>query len=140
VPVDTARRVVPDLIEFGQVRRGWIQIVPRQLFPQLVDYADLPVDRGILISEVVPGGNADEAGLRGGDESRAVRYGSTIIYLGGDIIIEVDGTEIQSIANLYEALEDNKPGEDVSVTYMRGNRERTTTVTLSERPERFQWD
>jgi S1-C subfamily serine protease len=140
VPVDTARRVVPDLIEFGQVRRGWIQIVPRQLFPQLVDYANLPVNRGILISEVVPGGNADRAGLRGGEDSRAVRYGSTIIYLGGDIIVEVDGTEIQSIANLYEALEDNKPGEEVSVTYMRGNRERTTTVTLVERPERFQWD
>ena len=140
VPVDTARRVVPDLIEFGKVRRGWIQIVPRQLFPQLVSYADLPTDQGILISEVVPGGNADRAGLRGGDESRAVRYGSTIIYLGGDIIIGVDGTAVRSIANLYEALEDNKPGEEVQVTYLRGNRERTTTVVLSERPERFQWD
>ena len=140
VPVDTARRVVPDLIEYGKVRRGWIEIVPRQLFDQLVDYADLPTDRGILVSEVVPGGNADEAGLRGGDDDRAVRYGSTIIYLGGDIIIEVDGTRIESIANLYEALEDNKPGEEVEVTYLRGNRERTTTVELSERPERFQWD
>lgn len=140
VPVDTARRVVPDLIEFGQVRRGWIDIVPRQLFPQLVEYADLPVERGILVSEVVAGGNAAAAGLRGGSESRAVRYGSTIIYLGGDIITEVDGTEVQSLANLYEALEDNKPGEEVDVTYVRGSRERTTTVELTERPERFQWD
>ncbi|MFO7782388.1 MAG: trypsin-like peptidase domain-containing protein [Spirochaetia bacterium] len=140
VPVDTARRVVPDLIEFGKVRRGWIDIVPRQLFPQLVDYANLPTDRGILISEVIPGGNAERAGLRGGEESRAVRYGSTIIYLGGDIIIGVDGTPVRSIANLYEALEDNKPGEEVSVTYVRGSRERTATVELSERPERFQWD
>ncbi|MFP4372947.1 MAG: S1C family serine protease [Spirochaetaceae bacterium] len=140
VPVDTARRVVPDLIEFGAVRRGWIDIVPRQLFSQLVDYANLPVERGILISEVIPGGNAERAGLRGGDRRRAVRYGSTVIYLGGDIIIEVDGTPVATIANLYEALEDNKPGEEVSVTYLRGNRERTTTVELSERPERFQWD
>jgi S1-C subfamily serine protease len=140
VPVDTARRVVPDLIEFGKVRRGWIDIVPRQLFPQLVDYANLPTDRGILISEVLPGGNAERAGLRGGEENRAVRYGSTIIYLGGDIIVEVDGTPVRSIANLYEALEDNKPGEEVSVTYIRGSRERTATVELSERPERFQWD
>ncbi|NBB90153.1 MAG: trypsin-like serine protease [Spirochaetes bacterium] len=140
VPVDTARRVVPDLIQFGKVRRGWIDIVPRQLFPQLVEYADLPTDRGILISEAIPGGNADQAGLRGGDKARAVRYGSTVIYIGGDIIVEVDGTPVRSIANLYEALEDNKPGEEVSVTYLRGNRERTTTVELSERPERFQWD
>ncbi len=140
VPVDTARRVVPDLIEFGRVRRGWIQIVPRQLFPRLVQYADLPVDQGVLISDVVEDGNADRAGLRGGERSQAVRYGSTIIYLGGDIIVEVDGTPVRSLENLYEALEDNRPGEEVTVEYIRGGRRRETSVVLSERPEQFQWD
>lgn len=140
VPVDTARRVVPDLIEFGRVQRGWIEIVPRQLFPRLVQYADLPVDQGVLVSEVVDGGNADQAGLRGGDPSRAVRYGSTIIYLGGDIIVEVDGTAVRSLENLYEALEDNRPGESVEVAYMRRGRRRETSVVLSERPEQFQWE
>ena len=140
VPVDTARRVVPDLIEFGRVRRGWIQIVPRQLFPRLVQYADLPVDQGVLVSEVVEDGNADRAGLRGGERSQAVRYGSTIIYLGGDIIVEVDGTPVRSLENLYEALEDNRPGEEVTVEYIRGGRRRETSVVLSERPEQFQWD
>mgnify|MGYP006286040135 CR=1 FL=1 len=140
VPVGTARRVVPDLLEFGYVRRGWIDIVPRALFPQLVDYADLPVSEGILVSEVVPGGNADEAGLRGGSERRAVRYGRTVIYLGGDIIIAVDGQPVESIANLYEALEDNRPGDTVEVEYIRNGSRRTTEITLSERPERLQWD
>lgn len=140
VPVDTARRVVPDLLELGYVRRGWIDIVPRALFPQLVDYANLPVSEGILISEVVPGGNADEAGLRGGSERRAVRYGRTVIYLGGDIIVGVDGAPVESIANLYEALEDNRPGDTVEVEYIRNGNRRTTEVTLSERPERLEWD
>lgn len=140
VPVNTARRVVPDLIEYGVVRRGWIDVVPRQLFPQLVEYASLPVSEGILISEVVPGGNADAAGLRGGSRSNAVRYGRTIIYLGGDIIVEVDGTPVSSIANLYEALEDNRPGETVRVAYIRGRRRAEVDIVLSERPERFQWD
>jgi S1-C subfamily serine protease len=140
VPVDTARRVVPDLLEFGYVRRGWIDIVPRALFPQLVEYADLPVREGILISEVIPGGNADEAGLRGGSERRAVRYGRTVIYLGGDIIVAVDDLPVESIANLYEALEDNRPGDTVEVEYIRNGSRRTTEVTLSERPERLQWD
>ncbi len=140
VPIDTARRVVPDLIQFGVVRRGWIDIVPRQLFPQLVRYADLPVGQGVLISEIIPGGNAEKAGLRGGDPDNAVRYGNTIIYLGGDIIVEVDGHAVATIANFYEALEDNAPGEEVRVVSLRGRRERSTTVVLSERPERFQWD
>ncbi len=140
VPIDTARRVVPDLIQFGMVRRGWIEIVPRQLFPQLVRYADLPVSRGVLVSEVIPGGNAAAAGLRGGSPENAVRYGNTVIYLGGDIIVEVDDYPVETVANLYEALEDNAPGEEVTVVYIRGRRERSTNLVLSERPERFQWD
>ncbi len=140
VPVATARRVVPDLLEFGYVRRGWIDIVPRAIFPQLVDFADLPVRQGILISEVIPEGNADRAGLRGGRENRAVRYGRTVIYLGGDIIVAIDGQPVASIANLYEALEDNRPGDVVEVEYLRNGNRRRTELTLSERPERLQWE
>ena len=140
VPVDTARRVVPDLIELGVVRRGWIQIVPREIIPQIAAIDKLPAYRGLLVSQVDPEGNADQAGLRGGSADRAVRFGRTIIYLGGDIIIEVDGTEVNSVANFYEALEDNLPGETVSVIYLRNNRRRETTVALVERPARLQWD
>ncbi len=140
VPVNTARRVIPDLIEFGVVQRGWIDVIPRQLFPRLVQYARMPVEEGLLISEVVPGGNAAEVGLRGGDRDDAVRYGRTVIYLGGDIITAVDGMAVSSIANLYEALEDNRPGETVSIEYIRGRRRLEAEIVLSERPTRFQWD
>lgn len=136
VPVDTARRVVPELIEFGFVRRGWIDVIAIPLFPDLVRYANLPVSSGLLVSRVIDGGEAEAAGIRGGSTTRAVRYGSDIIYLGGDIIIEIDGTPIQNYAALYEALEDNRPGEEIVVRYLRGGRERETTVTLVDRPER----
>lgn len=140
VPVNTARRVVPDLIEHGQVRRGWIDIVPRQLFPQLVRYAELPVDEGLLIHEVVPGGNADQAGLRGGTRAGAVRYGRTVIYLGGDIITAVDGMPVATLANLYEALEDKRPGDRVTIRYFREGRYLETVISLSTRPAQFNWD
>lgn len=135
VSVDTARRVVPDLMKYGEVKRGWIDIIPVQLFPELVRYADLPVNRGILISRVIKNGNADKADLRGG--TRPVRYGRSTIYLGGDILVEVDGMEVQSLSDLYGALEDNKPGEIVSVVFYRGERKMETTITLSERPDQF---
>ncbi len=140
VPVNTARRVVPDLIEYGVVRRGWIDIIPRPLFPRLVEYAGLSQDAGLLVSEVVPGGNAEEAGLRGGARSEAVRYGRTVIYLGGDIITTVDDVPVASIANLYEALEDKRPGDMVTVEFVRNGRTMETDVRLSERPAQFQWD
>jgi S1-C subfamily serine protease len=140
VPVDTARRVVPDLIEFGTVRRGWIELSPVQLFPQLVRYAGLSVDEGLLVSQVKPDGNAAAAGLEGGNPRRAIQNRGTTIYLGGDVIVEIDGTRIRTLANLFEALEQSRPGETVSVTFVRDGRERQTSVELVDRPSRLRLD
>ncbi len=140
VPVDTARRVVPDLIQFGQVRRGWIEMIPREIIPQLAQYASLPVSEGLLISQVTSGGNAEKAGLVGGSRSAAVRIGATVVYLGGDIVVEVNGVRTKRLSDLFEALEDTRPGDRVSVKYIRDGETRETTVTLSERPSRTQWD
>ena len=133
VPVDTAKRVIPDLIRYGEVRRGWIDIVPVQLFPGLVRYANLTVNRGILVSEVKSNSPAEKAGLRGGNRNRAVRAGRTLIYLGGDIIVKVDKLPVKSLMDLYGALEDNKPGDTVEVEILRGRQRKTLWVTLSER-------
>ena len=61
VPVDTALRVVPDLIKFGMVKRGWIDIKPVQLDANIIRYARLNVSGGIMISETTAGGNAEKA-------------------------------------------------------------------------------
>jgi S1-C subfamily serine protease len=133
VPVDIARRVIPELIEHGKVERGWIDIVPVQLFPALVEYAHLPVRQGLLVSEVTRGGLAQQAGIRGGDRNKGVTYRGHRIYLGGDIIIEVDGLAISGIQDLYAALEDNKPGDTVTVRVNRNNRVFTLRVRLTQR-------
>lgn len=133
VPIATAKRVIPDLLQFGKVRRGWIEITPVQLYPPLVRYANLPVSQGVLVSEVEPGSNAEKAGLLGGDSRKPVRSGRQIIYLGGDVIVEVDGTAVKTLMDLFAALEDNKPGETVKVRVVRGKVEKVLSVTLSER-------
>ena len=136
VPIDTARRVLPELIRHGEVRRGWIDVRPVQLFPRLVRQLNLPVERGILVSEAIAGGNAEAAGLRGGDQQ--VRWGRSLFRVGGDIIVAVDGTVTDTIADLFNALEDNKPGDRVEVVYQRGARRRATTVVLSRRARHVQ--
>ncbi|MEM5948368.1 trypsin-like peptidase domain-containing protein [Spirochaetia bacterium 38H-sp] len=140
VPVDTARRIVPELITKGHVERGWIDIVPVQLFPSLVKYANLTVNRGILVSKVERGSYAEKAGIRGGSQDNAVRYGRSIIYLGGDIIVGIDGQAVATLADMYAALEDNKPGDVVDVIVVRGNKKLTLKVMLSKRPDKFSWD
>lgn len=131
VPVNTARRVVPELIKYGEVNRGWIDIEFIQLFPELVRYAELPVSSGLLVSRVVENSTADKAGIRGGRE--AVRYGRSTFYIGGDIIIKADGITVKTLTDLYSALEDNHPGDKVGLTVLRGKREVELTVELSKR-------
>ncbi|MDR1910170.1 MAG: trypsin-like peptidase domain-containing protein [Spirochaetaceae bacterium] len=133
VPVNTAKRVVAELIEFGRVRRGWIDASMVQLFPALVRYAKLPVSTGLLVSRTKRSGFAEQAGLRQGSEP--VRYGSSVIYLGGDIITRVDGMPVNRLADLYSALEDNKPGERIAVEVLRGGRTIQLEVTLADREE-----
>lgn len=137
-PVDTARRVLPDLIEFGAVRRGWIDIVPVQLEASLVRYANLPVSQGILVSRAIDGGNADAVGIKGG--TTRVRYGRNYIYLGGDIIVQIEDTAVRSLTDFFSALEATKPGDTVEVLFLSNGKERRATVKLSERPESMSWD
>ena len=131
VHVNTARRVVPDLIKNGKVERGWIDIEYIQLFPELVRYASIPVSKGLLVSRVADNSTAEKAGIRGGN--KAVRYGRSTFYIGGDIIIKADGLTIKSLSDLYSALEDNHPGDRVKITVLRGKREVDITVELSNR-------
>lgn len=138
VPVSTAKRVVPDLIKYGMVKRGWIDAEYVQLFPALIEYmkengSPVPIDKGLLISSVRRGTNADRAGLKGG--TTAVRYYQSVFNVGGDILVSVDGTPISSIADLYSALEDNKPGDTVSVQYYRGSKLSNATISLADRNE-----
>ncbi len=138
VPVNTAKRVVPELIKYGMVKRGWIEAELVQLFPSLLEYmkekgSPLPVEKGMLVSIARKGGNADRGGIRGGANS--VRYGQSIFNIGGDVIVSVDGMAVSSIADLYSALEDNKPGETIKVEYYRGNKKIITDVALSDRAE-----
>jgi S1-C subfamily serine protease len=135
VPIDIAKRVVPELIRLGKVDRGWIDVTPVQLFPQLVDYAKLSVTQGLLVSETAPGGLAEKAGILGGNRAKGVRYRGNMIYLGGDIIVEVDGLAITGIQDLYAALESTKPGKVVSVKVNRDGRMVELKVTLARRPK-----
>jgi len=71
--------------------------------------------------------------LKGG--TIAVRYGQSTFNIGGDIITSVDGQKIDSIADLYTALEDNKPGESVWVEFYRGKQKMKVSVTLTEQSQ-----
>ncbi len=132
IPINTVSRIVDELIKYGVVRRGWIDIDFVPVVPAIARAFRLPVQQGILVS--VARSNALTAGIRGGDSSKAVRYGNTIIYGGGDVIVEVNGKKVTGLPDFYALLENTKPGEAVTVKIMRGSQEKTVSVKLVEQP------
>lgn len=137
IPVDTAVSVIPDLIRYGKVVRGWLDITMVQLDASIVEYASLNVSQGILVSQVKNGGKAEKAGLKGGTEK--VQYGSSVIHLGGDVIVAVNGVNVADFADLYGALKSTHPGDVVEVAVIRKGESKTLRIELVQRPETVEW-
>jgi S1-C subfamily serine protease len=139
VPVNTVKRVVPQLIAQGRYAHPWLGVEPLSLTPERAQAfreagMDVPVDKGLLMIEVVPGGPADQAGIRGGD--RIVQLGNVRLPLGGDIITAINGEAVDDLQELTVYLEtQTQVGDTVEVTIFRGSVEQSIAVTLAERPQ-----
>jgi S1-C subfamily serine protease len=133
VASNTAAASVNDIVSYGKVSRGWLDIVPVQLSQSIVDYAGLKVSKGLLVSQIVPGGLADQAGLKAGTQQ--VRYGNSVIYLGGDIITEINGFSITDYNDLFTALSNTRPGDVVQVVVYRNGSYVKLNISLVERTE-----
>jgi S1-C subfamily serine protease len=129
VPVNTAKTVIPQLKSSGKIDRAYLGITSARLTADLAKQLKLPTDKGALVQEVVPGGPSDKAGIRGG---RSVSPNE--IAAGGDLIVELDGRRINSPDDVAAAIADNKPGDRVTVKYLRGGKPKSAVVTLGKRP------
>ena len=136
VPVDTIRRVLPDLLSIGRYRHPWLGIrFGYRLTPGLADSLELPVERGILLVELYRGGPLAVNGGQGAQQEAIL--GNQRIFIGGDILTEIDGRSIASIEALRLLLEtEYKVGDMVNVSLIRGNQKMELEVTLAEEPSR----
>jgi S1-C subfamily serine protease len=130
VPVNTAKEIVPQLKEDGEVERAYLGVTTATVDEQLAEDLNLPVDAGALVQEVVDGGPADKAGLRGGRTALAEG-----LRIGGDLIVTVDGQEVTTSADVAEAILDRKPGDEVEIEFFRGDDRKTVEAELGKRPQ-----
>ena len=119
VPVNTIRRVVPQLLEFGQVRRASLGI---DLF--------FPTRRGMGVAMVNPGGPADRAGIQGLKVRRTTRRvngflvtSETLDRSAADVLLAVDGKPVDSTDDLQIVLDELKPGAEVELTLFRNGQQ-----------------
>ena len=134
VPINTAKEVIPQLKENGKVDRAYLGITTMDA-DAVPDDIRLPAPAGALVQDVVDGGPADEAGLRAGRTQ--VRIGSEVIRVGGDLIVKVDGQDIRESQDVSDAIADNKPGDEITVEFFRGDERQTVRIELGKRPQRI---
>ena len=93
IPVEIALRIAPELIQEGRINRGWIDIDALSLTPNLASQLGIPfVEYGVMITTVLKGGNADLAGLKGGTQRRGIGLGLNSVFVGGDVIVSLNGS------------------------------------------------
>ncbi|MGD0345986.1 MAG: trypsin-like peptidase domain-containing protein [Terracidiphilus sp.] len=130
IPINTAKAVLADLLKYGRVKRPSLGIVSFAIGPDLASQMGLAADSGVLIQRVVPGGAAERAGLHGGHEQAYV--GNTPIMLGGDLIVAIDGQQVEDPQDINALMEKHQAGDTVRVTIVRGQRRMTIKLILGE--------
>ncbi len=134
IPINTAKAILNDLVTRGHVNRpmlGLRSALP--IGPELADEMGLSADYGVLVVDLVQGGPAQKAGLRGGSEPAYL--GNTPIKTGGDLIVAIDGQEIQDLPDISNVMNNHKAGDTVTVTIYRGKKKMELRVALGEAPE-----
>jgi S1-C subfamily serine protease len=133
VPINTARDVVTQIEEHGEVKHAFLGITGGSITPDLAKALKLPVEEGVLVNEVVKGGPADQAGLEGGDTSATIEGAS--FRLGGDIITEVDGKKVTGMEEVINTVNAASPGDKLELKVLRGgSTNKDITVILGVRP------
>lgn len=115
VPSNIVKKVMSDLIKFGEVQRGYLGVVIQDLSWQLAEQLKIDMSQGVVVANLVPGGPADKADIR-------VK----------DVILEIDGNPINSSSRLLEIVASHKPGDELSVVVLRGNSKKNVAIRLQE--------
>jgi len=117
IPIDRAKRIVDDLINYGKVEEIWLGIMVQDLNPELSAQFQYPYNFGVLISRVSRGSPGQEADLR-----------------PGDIIEEIDGQKVLSSQLYFDLISSYTVNDRISVKYFRDGQTRTTTLIAKTMP------
>jgi S1-C subfamily serine protease len=128
VPVSIAKRVVPQLLKNGAVRRPKLGISTRDV-ASIRNQVDLPVSDGVLIVQVARGSGAAAAGLRGMQQTE---MGDIEL---GDIIVGIDDDKVGSSDDLFRVLDKRQVGQTVQVQIWRNGRRMSVPVRLMDSPD-----
>jgi S1-C subfamily serine protease len=135
VPVDTAQKIIPELIARGRNPRPWLGVSLMPLNRRAANQLGVSASAGLIVGNVYPGSGAALAGLRGAIMQDS--FNGVVIQQLGDVILAVDGQAVASTEDLQNALKSKKPGQNVDVEILRQNRRASITVKLGTLPQEY---
>ncbi len=133
VPISSIKRSVAQLAANGSAEYAYIGVSSQALYPQLARKLGLDTTYGGLLADIVAGGPAEKAGLKGGSEKLEFQAGQ--YSTGGDVILEVDGRKVVEAEDLSRLISAHRPGEEVTLTVLRNGERDEVEVTLGRRPD-----
>ena len=132
VPVNVVARSLEQLRRDGRVRYAYLGVSTRGVYPQLAERFKLGTAHGAWVQQVVPGGPADDAGLKAGDKTE--RFQESDWRVGGDVIVKAGRRDIVRDTDLGEELINYDPGATITLDVVRNGQRRQVRVRLGSRP------
>jgi serine protease Do len=132
IPINIAKRIIPELIDHGQVIRPWIGISGKLIKKELMEIINVPLVDGFLIETIEPGSPAQQAGLYEG--SLPITIAGMELLLGGDIITDMNGQPLDDTEKFERLISSLKVGDKVYLTLYREQKIRKVEFILPERP------
>ncbi len=133
IPINKAKEIADKLIKEGKITYPWIGIKGYAIEVEYLNYIKFPVNKGVVVAEVIPGSPADKVGLKGG--YRQIYIDDMPLIIGGDIITKIDGKPVETMEELRAEVQKRKVGDWVTLTYIRDGREYNVKLQLSAAPE-----
>jgi S1-C subfamily serine protease len=132
VPINTVRQVAGQILATGKAEHAFLGVTTAAITPQLARLFNLPVSRGLLVTDVDTGSNADKAGIVPGKTPVIVQGES--YNVGGDIIVSIDHEALSTFDQLRDAIAQHKPGDKVQLQIYHHGSKKSVTVKLGNRP------
>ena len=136
VPISLIEHSVEQLREKGHAEYAYLGVSTEPLYPQLAQKLGLDTEFGALVANVVPGGPAAKAGLRGA--TGELQFQAAEYETGGDVIVEIEGQEVSEPDSLIRLIDEKEPGEKIKLTILRDDKREDVEVTLGKRPDQVE--
>ncbi|MCL6471289.1 MAG: trypsin-like peptidase domain-containing protein [Firmicutes bacterium] len=134
IPSNTVKQIAEQISKNGKASHPWIGIAGREMDKAFADLVKAPVDKGVMVIQVMPGGPADKAGLRGSQVGIDTDTGEQY-PVGGDIIVKIGNVNVTNMDDLLDFIDKHKVGEKIPLEIYRDGKRMTLKLELGERPE-----